>query len=57
MRCTLQTKNSSIIAEVIVDRFHIVEYLNSASNNFRIQEMKELKTDGHEAILHLYQDV
>lgn len=35
-------------AEVIVDRFHIVKHLNSAFNDFRVQEMKALKADGKE---------
>lgn len=36
-------------AEVIVDRFHIVKHLNSAFNDFRVLEMKRLKSLGKES--------
>lgn len=35
-------------AEVVVDRFHIVKHLNSAFNDFRVLEMKRLKSLGKE---------
>lgn len=35
-------------AEVIVDRFHIVKHLNTAFNDFRVQEMKQLNAHGKE---------